>query len=216
MTLIGGSQTAESDLTRALAVGNHVVAADSGARTAHRAGMVPAAVIGDFDSIDGETHAAMPHAILHHIAEQDSTDFEKCLRNIEAPLIVGVGFTGRRIDHHLANLNALVRYPRQRCILLGSTDIAFLAPPTFSLDLAPGTPVSLFPMGVVEGISDGLKWPISGLTFTPDGRIGTSNAATGPITLQLTAPKMLLILPATAFEAAAAALMRNAATWGTS
>ncbi len=215
ITLIGGSKLSDSDLARAVAIGDCVVAADGGADLARRAGLDPAAVIGDFDSISPETRAGLPEEILHHITEQDSTDFEKCLRNIEAPLILGVGFTGRRIDHHLANLNALVRYPRQRCILLGDADIAFLAPPSFALDLDPGTPVSLFPLGVVEGISDGLQWPIAGLTFTPDGRVGTSNVATGPISLQVTAPKMLIILPASAFEAAAEALTHSASRWAT-
>lgn len=214
VTLIGGSNLSETDLERALALGNYVVAADGGADRARDSDVAPSAVIGDFDSISADARADLSPEILHHIPEQDSTDFEKCLRNIDAPLILGVGFTGRRIDHHLANLNALVRYPRQRCILLGSADIAFLAPPSFALDLDPGTPVSLFPLGVVEGISDGLEWPISGLTFTPDGRIGTSNVATGPITLQVTAPKMLLILPESAFEAAASALTQSASRWG--
>ncbi|MGK7654768.1 thiamine diphosphokinase [Roseovarius sp. B08] len=213
VTLVGGGQLGENDLKRAIAVGNHVVAADGGADSVKRAGLVPSAVIGDFDSLSDETRATLSPDRLYHISEQDSTDFEKCLRNVDAPLILGVGFTGRRIDHHLANLNALVRYPHRRCILLDGTDIVFLAPPSIALDLPPGTPVSLFPLGIVEGMSEGLEWPISGLTFTPDGRVGTSNRATGPVSLHVTAPKMLLILPATAFEAAVDVLLQNAATW---
>ncbi len=213
VTLVGGGQLGETDLNRALAIGDHVVAADGGADAARSAGLVPSAVIGDFDSLGDDTRAALPQDRLHHISEQDSTDFEKCLSNVDAPLILGVGFTGRRIDHHLANLNTLVRYPHRRCILLGSNNIIFVAPPSFALDLAPETQVSLFPLGIVEGLSDGLEWPIAGLTFTPDGRIGTSNTATGPISLQFTAPKMLLILPASAFEATAKVLMQSAATW---
>lgn len=213
VTLVGGGQLDESDLDRALSVGPQIIAADSGADAVRQAGMVPSAVIGDFDSLSDETRNSLSPELLHHIPEQDSTDFEKCLGNVEAPLVLGVGFTGRRIDHHLANLNTLVRYPQRRCILLDRTDIVFLAPPSIALDLAPGTPVSLFPLGVVEGMSEGLEWPISGLTFTPDGRVGTSNRATGPISIHLTAPKMLLILPASAFEAAASVLMQNASTW---
>nr|WP_254704037.1 thiamine diphosphokinase [Roseovarius sp. THAF9] len=200
-------------MVRARAVGPLVVAADGGADAVRHAGLVPSAVIGDFDSLSDETRATLSPDQLHHIPEQDSTDFEKCLSNVDAPLALGVGFTGRRIDHHLANLNTLVRYPQRRCLLLDGTDIVFLAPPSIALDLAPGTPVSLFPLGVVEGMSEGLEWPISGLTFTPDGRVGTSNRATGPISLHLTAPKMLLILPASAFEEAANVLIQNAATW---
>ena len=213
ITLAGGGSLQKKDLERARAIGPEVVAADGGADATHSADITPAAVIGDFDSISSTTRAALHPDTLHHIPEQDSTDFDKCLRNISAPLVLGVGFTGARIDHQLANFNTLVRYPGRRCILLGATDISFLAPPSFALELEPGTPVSLFPMGVVEGVSDGLEFPIGGLTFTPDGRVGTSNTATGPISISLTAPKMLMILPASTFEAAAAALLDNAAHW---
>ena len=41
-------------------------------------------MIGDFDSISDAAQRALPPAALHRIAEQDSTDFDKCLRNIDA------------------------------------------------------------------------------------------------------------------------------------
>lgn len=213
VTLVGGGEVSARDVDRAVKVGPKLVAADGGAIAAVAHGLVPTAVIGDFDSIDEATKAALQAETLHHFKDQDSTDFDKCLRNIEAPLILGIGFAGARLDHHLANLNTLVRFPTKRCILLGEKDAAFLAPPTLSLDLAEGTPVSLFPLGAVEGISEGLKWPISGLNFAPDGQIGTSNEATGPISLSFTSPKMLIVLPESTFEVAADALLRTDAAW---
>jgi len=213
LTLIGGGAVGDRDLERARRIGSTVVAADGGANVALANGLKPAAVIGDFDSIDDATRAALQQETLHHFKDQDSTDFDKCLRSITAPLILGIGFTGARLDHHLANLNTLVRFPTKKCLLLGQREITFLAPPSFSLDLAAGTPVSLFPLGEVEGMSEGLKWPIEGLNFAPDGQIGTSNEATGPISLSFGAPKMLVVLPTEMFEAAADALLRNASTW---
>jgi len=180
LTLIGGGNLGPNDIDRALEIGESVVAADGGANAAVAKGITPIAVIGDFDSVTDDTRAALNIEAMHLIAEQDSTDFEKCMRSIAAPLILGVGLTGARMDHHMAAMNTLVRHSSKRCVLLGSEDLVFLAPPSFSIDLAPGTPVSLFPMAVVEGVSDGLKWPIAGLTFTPVGQIGTSNQATGP------------------------------------
>lgn len=215
LTLIGGGKLGSTDIARALEIGELVVAADGGANAAVAQCIKPAAVIGDFDSLTDETRAALSDDILHPIDEQDSTDFDKCLRHVSTPLILGVGFTGARVDHHLAAFNTLVRHAHQRCILLGAEDIVFLAPPSFALDLEAGTPVSLFPMGVVEGVSDGLQWPIAGLTFTPDGRIGTSNAATGPVSLSFTAPKMLVILPERCFEATAQALLATTPNWKT-
>ena len=50
-------------------------------------------------------------------------------------------------------------------------------------------------MGPVKGTSTGLRWPIDGLDFAPDGMIGTSNEVTGPLHLTCDAPRMLVILP---------------------
>ena len=65
----------------------------------------------------------------------------------------------------------------------------------------------------MEGVSEGLRWPINGLTFAPDGRVGTSNEATGPVSISVTAPKMLVILPEASFETAAAALLSTVPSW---
>src|SRR6056297_2856129 len=178
-----------------MALAPRVVAADSGADTALGYGITPEAVIGDFDSITKATRKILPETSLHRIAEQNSTDFDKCLRNINAPLVIGVGFTGDRQDHQLSCMNTLVRYPERPCVLLGRDELVFLCPPALRLDLAKGTRVSLFPLGAVEGVSDGLRWPIGGLNFAPDGLIGTSNEARGPVDIAVTSPKMLVILP---------------------
>ena len=213
ITLIGGAKVTRDQIDRALTHAPKVVAADGGADQALAFHLMPEAVIGDFDSLSAKAKAAIPDDCLHHIAEQDSTDFEKCLINISAPLIIGVGFTGARLDHQLAACNALIRHPDQRCILLGEEDLFCLAPPSLSLNLIEGTRVSLFPMGAVEGVSDGLHWPIAGLNFAPDRQIGTSNMATGPIHLTMTAPKMLLILPASTLSILVEALKSAPSAW---
>lgn len=195
VTLIGGARIRAGLLPRALAAAPVVVAADGGADQALRHGLDPVAVIGDFDSISDTALARIPPARRHRIREQDSTDFGKCLHHIAAPLIVGVGFSDSRFDHQLATCNALCRYPDKRCILLGQEDLILVAPPRIRLDLRPGTRVSLFPMGTATGQSEGLEWPLDGLILRPDARIGTSNRATGPVTLTSHGPGLLLILP---------------------
>jgi thiamine pyrophosphokinase len=213
VTLIGGAEVTGARIARARALALQVVAADSGAEAALAHGITPRAVIGDFDSLGAAARDALPPASLHPIAEQDSTDFDKCLRNISAPLVIGIGFSGDRLDHQLAAYNTLVRHPARRCVLLGAEELVFLCPPSVSLPVAAGTPLSLFPMAAVEGVSDGLRWPIGGLNFAPDGRVGTSNAATGTVHLSVTAPKMLVILPESALETVVAALMATTAAW---
>lgn len=213
ITLVGAGLVAENDIKRCLALAPGLVAADGGAAHCLALGQVPRAVIGDMDSLAPDLRAAIPDDRFHAIGEQDSTDFEKALRTIRAPITLGVGFTGARLDHQLACFNGLVRHPERRCILLSDTDIAFLAPPVLALPLTAGTRVSLFPLGLVEGVSEGLRWPIGGLVFTPDGRIGTSNQATGPVRLEMTAPKMLVILPRVWLEVVVRALGGRPGSW---
>ena len=62
-----------------------------------------------------------------------------------------------------------------------------------------------------SGRSRGLAWPIAGLDFAPDRRIGTSNRAEGAVELSFDAPGMLTILPAAVLPAAIAALRASEA-----
>ena len=173
------------------------VAADGGGDVVLPAGRRFAAVIGDMDSLLDPDALRARGTALHRIAEQDSTDLEKCLLRIAAPLILGLGFLGGRIDHHLAAMNALVRHSAQPVILIGGGDLCFLCPPEFAFDARAGARVSLFPMRPLRGVlSEGLRWSLAGLEMAPDGRVGTSNIASGgPVRLGFDAPGMLVILP---------------------
>jgi thiamine pyrophosphokinase len=211
LILLGAGPVARANFSAARALASRIVAADGGARRALALGAMPEAVIGDLDSLDSATRAALPEGSVHRIDEQDSTDFDKSLRHIAAPFVIGLGFWGARMDHGLAALNVLARHPDRRCLLMGGREVCFLSPPALDLALRPGTRVSLFPLGPVEGESEGLEWPIGGLAFAPDGRVGTSNrAVAGRVRLRFTAPRMLVLLPASALEAAVRALAPDA------
>lgn len=205
VTLIGGGAVTADELAQALSIAPVLVAADSGADEALALGQAPVAVIGDFDSLSGLARAALPAEVLHHIAEQDSTDFQKCLARIEAPFVIAIGFAGRRLDHTLAALNVMARLPAPNVILVAAEDVVFLCPPALSLDLPVGSRLSLFPMGLARGTSEGLEWPIAGLDFAPDGTSGTSNRVTGRVVLRMDGP-MLIMLPRAALGAAMAGL----------
>lgn len=194
VTLIGGGETALDDLDTALRIAPLLVAADGGADTAITFGHIPSVAIGDFDSISRNARRTIGQENLIHIAEQDSTDFAKALSCINSEFVIAVGFAGYRLDHTLAVMNVMVRHPRPPCIVLGAEDIVFLAPSQLSLSLAAGTRISLFPMGNARGKSKGLRWPIDGIDFAPDGRIGTSNEVTGEVSLCIEGP-MLIMLP---------------------
>lgn len=195
ITLVGGGDLGASDLAEALALAPRLVAADGGAAAALAAGHVPEAVIGDFDSLPPEARDRIPPQRLFPVREQDSTDFDKALRSISAPLVLAAGFLGARIDHQLAAFNTLVRLADRPCILIGAGEIVLHVPDRISLPVRGGDVVSLFPMRPVTGRSWGLEWPIDGLELAPDGRVGTSNRANGPVTLEMDGPGLLAILP---------------------
>ncbi|HMQ94858.1 MAG TPA: thiamine diphosphokinase [Amaricoccus sp.] len=197
VTLVGGGPVDPRQLEAALRLAPEALAADGGGNLALPGGRRFRAVIGDMDSLRDPAALARAGVALYPIAEQDSTDLEKCLYSVEAPLFLGLGFLGGRLDHQLAAMSALAKHPEQRVMLLGGEDICFLCPPAFELDLAVGTRVSLFPMGPVGGLrSEGLRWSVAGLDFAPGGRIGTSNEALGgPMRIAFDAPRMLVVLP---------------------
>jgi len=198
--LVGGGTIDKQAFLSGLALCKTLVAADGGANAVLEFDHMPDAVIGDMDSLSLAARRMIPDERIHHIPEQDSTDFGKCLASIDAPLILGVGFLGARADHMLAALNALICQTRKRCVLIGAEDVIFAAPPDLSLDLREGCRLSLFPMTQVTGRSSGLHWPIDGIAFSPCGRVGTSNRATGPVHLSFDSPGMAVILPRARLE----------------
>jgi len=194
--LVGNGYVCPEVIAKALKFAPELIAADGGADAALVAGHTPAAVIGDFDSISEDAMEHLTSSKMIRIDEQDSTDFEKCLSRIEAPFVVAVGFTGRRLDHTLAAMSVLARRIGPPTYLFDEHDVTFAPGHTLDIDLAPETRVSLFPMTKMRGRSTGLRWPIDNIDFAPAGRIGTSNEALGRVRLEFDEPNTLVTLPA--------------------
>ena len=207
VVFLGAGELRPEILAEALTYARQIFAADGGAIAALAAGHVPELVIGDLDSIDPATRAALPADRLLEVTEQETTDFQKLAARVRAPVALAVGFTGGRLDHTLAVMNALVAETGRGVVVIGTEDICFHVPDRLTLDLPAGTRVSLFPMRRVEGRQRGLRWPLDGLVFDPAGRIGTSNEALGgPVELEFSGPGMLVILPRAQLAHAVAAL----------
>ncbi len=215
IALVGAGRVEIGDIALARRFTARVVAADGGAHACLDAGVVPERVIGDMDSADGLVARGIAPERIMRIPEQDSTDFDKALRHIRSPLVIGVGFLGARIDHELACYNVLQRHAARRCVLLGEEDLVFLAPPQITLPLAEDAGFA-FRWGGAWAVR-GLRWPIEGIAFAPDGRVGTSNMAVGsvagPVKIEVDAAKMLVILPRAHLEAVVEALRRAEARW---
>ncbi len=194
VTLVAGGPVLRRDFSLARRFAPRVVAADGGADHVLAMGAEPEAVIGDMDSISPEA-AARLEGRLYRVPEQESTDFDKALGHIAAPFVLALGCLGGRVDHELAVFSGLLRPDTPVCLLLGREDLVFVAPPRLDLDLQAGDRVSLYPLVAMQGQSHGLRWPIDGLAFAPDRRIGTSNMAEGSVRLEFEARGMLVILP---------------------
>jgi thiamine pyrophosphokinase len=207
ITLVGGGPVSKAELALSRRFAPRVVAADGGADHCLRHGLMPEAVIGDFDSISETALAAIPAARLHKIAEQDSTDFDKALGAIAAPVVLALGFVGARVDHGLAVFSSLMRHADRPCVIIGPRDVVFHAPARVRLQMRVGDRVSLFPMAPVTGRSTGLHWQIDSICFSPAGQIGTSNRASLPqVNLAFDGPGMLMILPRARLDQAIAAV----------
>ena len=194
VTLAGGGPFGADDLAAARARAPSLVAADGGADRLAALGAVPEAVIGDMDSLRG----TLPDGVTAiPVTEQDSTDFAKCLRHVEAPLFIGVGFLGGRLDHTLAALSVLLEHAAKRIVLLGEEDVAAIVPPGRPLHLEPGARVSFYPLLPCTGIaSEGLRWPVEGLNMAAGGTVGTSNeAASARVSARFGPNGIVTILP---------------------
>ena len=139
--------------------------------------------------------------VLHPVPEQDSTDFEKALRGVDAPFVVGVGFLGARVDHALAVFSHMARRAGPPVVLLSEDDALTMCPTVADLETVEGDRVSLWPLAPVRMTSRGLHWPLDGLQLAPDGRVGTSNRAEGAVRLTTDGP-CLLILDVDRFDVA--------------
>ena len=214
ITLVGGGQVSSEDIDVALSLAPRVVAADAGLDRALARGVMPEAVIGDMDSVSDAGRDLLKVESQVRIEEQDSTDFDKALRHISAPVVLALGFSGGRLDHQLAALHTLAFRCEQPCILIGDEEISLLAPRRISLPTRAGDVVSMVPLAPVTGQSTGLEWAIDGIQFDPLSKIGTSNRAQGEVELAIAAPCMILMLPrALTPQVVQALLLPTAARW---
>lgn len=158
--------------------GFDVVAADGGANLLLENGIMPDAIIGDMDSFvfSEGSRSELPSRIIQ-IDEQNSTDFEKCLYSINAPLFLAFGFAGKRFDHTLATIHAMCKYhPAKKVFLVGPDDFSFIHRGDFTATVSSHQIFSVFPLMPIEfSRSEGLKFPLEKLTMEIGRQIGTSN-----------------------------------------
>lgn len=186
-----------------------VIAVDSGADAVLQAGLTPLAVIGDMDSLSQTARNTFAESLCQ-IDEQSTTDFEKALTRVAAPAIIGLGFTGGRMDHILSVLSVMVRYPEKPVILADANDVSFLAPQGETVFALPkDTRVSLMPVIPATVSLNGVVWPFWQTPMAMAGFTSPSNAAIGgDVTIQTDAP-ILVTLPRAHLPTALKAVVRG-------
>ena len=212
VVVIGGGalSTRALDAVRDDAV---VIAADSGLDHAVAAGLRPAVLVGDLDSISasGRMWAYARGVEIHeHPTDKDATDTEIAIaRALEVPevrqllLVGGADEAGeRRLDHQLATIlalghNSLAGLASVRAVL-GGTGLAMLHPGRHSvLDLEPGQLFSLLALhGPCGGVTvTGARWPLTDAVLTGTEARGVSNEATEHTEVLVASGVLTVVVP---------------------
>ena len=164
--------------------GDFVIAADAGYRTCLTLGITPDLLVGDFDSM--EAPADFPH-ILRAPVEKDDTDtllaVKEGLRRGYAVFHL-YGGAGGRLDHTLANLQALgflAAHDAVGFLFEAQQTLTWLQDGSARFAPQPEGLLSVFaPGGPARGVDlCGLQYPLQGATLSPTVPLGVSNHFTG-------------------------------------
>jgi thiamine pyrophosphokinase len=172
-----------------------ILAADGGADKLLEIGVVPNAVLGDFDSASSDLPASIDQILR---PDQDHTDLDKaisylCENGFDTIWMTGV--TGDRLDHTYGSLSMLIKYGnRVDLTLVDSVGTAKLVTGSICLETEIGQLISLLALGKVEGIATtGLKWNLEAEALEPGVRDGISNEAAGKhVTVSIQSGKLIV------------------------
>jgi len=192
-----------------------VLAADGGLDHALAAGLRPAGLIGDLDSVsaDGLAWAEAHATISRHDPDKDRTDTELALEtaaDLTPARVVLVAGGGDRLDHTLAALGALGAATLTSVPLLeawwGEQYLRILhGPSRAELDLAPGVVLSLLAAhGPCTGVSiSGVEWPLDRAELAPLVGLGVSNVvAEPPVEITVSSGVLTVVVPSPALSEA--------------
>jgi thiamine pyrophosphokinase len=154
-----------------------VIAADGGARHALALGVIPTAIIGDFDSLseaEVRVFTDMGVHMLRFPPSKNETDLELALAHAvragHRPILI-IGANGGRLDQELGNLSLLSdpEFIGSDVRIDDGITEAFFITAKASIQGKAGETVSLIPWGNrVDGVStDGLVYPLNDETLLP-------------------------------------------------
>jgi thiamine pyrophosphokinase len=169
--------------TRQLSQFSHIIAVDGGLDHCHNMNIRPFEVVGDLDSVTPATlelYRDIP--LFRYPSDKDETDLELAIARAgpsSSNHVVVFGATGCRMDHSIANLYLLARYPG--CLTFESdTEIIFAIEKKCMVATQPGQVISLLPLGEsVQGVqTSGLRWELNLATLS-NNFLSVSNECIG-------------------------------------
>ena len=138
LLIVGGADFSEELFKEVYDTEIPIIAADGGVNFLTEKNISPELVIGDLDSISEQKIQNIEPEKIIRISEQNSTDLEKVLINTQSPLTIGIGFLGSQIDHELAALSALVKFPKKKLSSLVNMTLFFWFRPVSHYVLSKG------------------------------------------------------------------------------
>ena len=180
-----------------------VIAADGALDHALAAGLAPAGLVGDLDSIT--TDPIPGHVVIErHPRDKDQTDLDLALElalRDEPSRVVVVGGTGGRLDHELATASLICdeRWSEVELDWVSSRGRAHVIRRRRIVQGDVGSIVTLLPLGgPVTGLTTrGLRWELAEATFEPGTTWGVSNEMQTPIAdIKVRSGCLLVVFPA--------------------
>ncbi len=160
-----------------------IIAADGGANSCYKLGIVPHYIIGDFDSISPEVLSYYKNkSEIIKYNRQNDTDVEKSLKfaiKKKFETVYLLGGTGDRLDHSICNLGIVIKFfSKIRIIIIHGKTILFPYADDVVLKSIPNETVSLYAFNSKTRItSSGLKYPLRNAQLLFGEKESTSNVA---------------------------------------
>lgn len=163
---------------------DYIIAADGGFGYLDRMGVVPDAVVGDFDSLG---YIPKHPNLIRHPVEKDDTDTMLAVKyalNLGFRIFYIFGCLGGRVDHTIASLQTLcyISGHGARGYLFGDNGVVTaITAGEMTFEAGRSGVVSVFCQGPkAEGVFiKGMKYPLDNATLTFDVPLGVSNEFTG-------------------------------------
>jgi len=188
-----------------------IIAADGATHRLSGYGLTPTFIVGDGDSCGQQN--PYPTATVIRIADQNSTDFEKCMEfakesNLLPSLVLGIN--GGEIDHIVGNMQMLTRHAQGQNFYF--LDTYPKAPPPgigvklglpldkqmLTLQVKPGCTISFISFHEAVVQTQGLEWELHNQLLTLDGILSLRNRSnTNAVSFTLKSGKALVVIDIT-------------------